>query len=123
LLEVLDPAQNHTFRDHYLEVDLDLSDVLFIPTANVVDTIPGPLLDRMEIVQLDGYTLQEKLLIARDHLVGRQLERNGLDAADVTFSEDALVGIVVRTRRSHGRMDAAWTRNWCPRAIRRSRSM
>jgi ATP-dependent Lon protease len=102
LLEVLDPAQNHTFRDHYLEVDLDLSDVLFIPTANVVDTIPGPLLDRMEIVQLDGYTLQEKLLIARDHLVGRQLERNGLDAADVAFSEDALLTIVEGHTREAG---------------------
>src|ERR1700687_1972948 len=79
LLEVLDPAQNNTFRDHYLEVDLDLSEVLFIPTANVSETIPAPLLDRMEIVQLDGYTAQEKLAIARDHLVGRQLERNGLD--------------------------------------------
>jgi ATP-dependent Lon protease len=102
LLEVLDPAQNHTFRDHYLEVDLDLSDVLFIPTANVVDTIPGPLLDRMEIVQVDGYTLQEKLLIARDHLVERQLERNGLDAADVTFSEDALLAIVEGHTREAG---------------------
>jgi ATP-dependent Lon protease len=102
LLEVLDPAQNHTFRDHYLEVDLDLSDVLFIPTANVVDTIPGPLLDRMEIVHLDGYTLQEKLLIARDHLVGRQLERNGLDMADVTFSEDALLAIVEGHTREAG---------------------
>src|SRR5260221_7445899 len=102
LLEVLDPAQNHTFRDHYLEVDLDLSDVLFIPTANVVDTIPGPLLDRMEIVQLDGYTLQEKLLIAGDHLVGRQLERNGLDAADVAFSEEALLAIVEGHTREAG---------------------
>jgi ATP-dependent Lon protease len=102
LLEVLDPAQNHTFRDHYLEVDLDLSDVLFIPTANVVDTIPGPLLDRMEIVQLDGYTLQEKLLIARDHLVGRQLERNGLDVGDVAFIEDALVNIIEGHTREAG---------------------
>ncbi len=102
LLEVLDPAQNHTFRDHYLEVDLDLSDVLFIPTANVVDTIPGPLLDRMEIVQLDGYTVQEKLLIARDHLVGRQLERNGVDSADVSFSEDALLAIVEGHTREAG---------------------
>ncbi len=102
LLEVLDPAQNHTFRDHYLEVDLDLSDVLFIPTANVVDTIPGPLLDRMEIVQLDGYTVQEKLLIARDHLVGRQLERNGVDSADVSFSEDALLVIVEGHTREAG---------------------
>jgi ATP-dependent Lon protease len=102
LLEVLDPAQNHTFRDHYLEVDLDLSDVLFIPTANVVDTIPGPLLDRMEIVQLDGYTLQEKLLIARDHLVGRQLERNGLDSSDVSFNDAALLAIVEGYTREAG---------------------
>ena len=78
LLEVLDPAQNHTFRDHYLEVDLDLSDVMFIVTANVVETIPGPLLDRMELVRLDGYTEDEKVAIARDHLLGRQLERNAL---------------------------------------------
>ena len=84
LLEVLDPAQNHTFRDHYLEVDLDLSDVLFLATANVLDTIPGPLLDRMEIVRLDGYTEDEKVAIARDHLLARQLERNGLTADDVS---------------------------------------
>jgi len=102
LLEVLDPAQNHTFRDHYLEVDLDLSDVLFIPTANIVDTIPGPLLDRMEIVQLDGYTLREKLVIARDHLVRRQLERNGLDASEVVFSDDALLAIVEGHTREAG---------------------
>jgi ATP-dependent Lon protease len=102
LLEVLDPAQNHTFRDHYLEVDLDLSDVLFIPTANVVDTIPGPLLDRMEIVQLDGYTLQEKVSIARDHLVRRQLERNGLDTSEVAFSDDALLAIVEGYTREAG---------------------
>ena len=73
LLEVLDPAQNHTFRDHYLEVDLDLSQVLFVATANVVDTVPGPLLDRMEVIGLDGYTEAEKVAIARHHLVGRQL--------------------------------------------------
>ena len=79
LLEVLDPAQNHTFRDHYLEVDLDLSDVLFLATANVVETIPAPLLDRMELVTLDGYTEDEKVAIARDHLLPRQLERAGLD--------------------------------------------
>ncbi len=90
LLEVLDPAQNHTFRDHYLEVDLDLSDVLFLATANVIDNIPGPLLDRMELVALDGYTEDEKVAIARDHLLPRQLERAGLDDADVTIEDEAL---------------------------------
>jgi len=73
LLEVLDPAQNHTFRDHYLEVELDLSDVVFLATANVIDSIPGPLLDRMELVRLDGYTEDEKVEIARGHLLPRQL--------------------------------------------------
>ncbi|MSQ24509.1 MAG: endopeptidase La [Chloroflexi bacterium] len=102
LLEVLDPAQNHTFRDHYLEVDLDLSDVLFIPTTNVVDTIPGPLLDRMEIVQLDGYTVQEKLAIARDHLVRRQLERNGLDAEEVSITDDAMLTVIEGHTREAG---------------------
>jgi ATP-dependent Lon protease len=90
LLEVLDPAQNHTFRDHYLEVELDLSDVLFLATANVLEAIPGPLLDRMEVVQLDGYTEDEKVVIARDHLLPRQLERAGLEPAEVAFGEDAL---------------------------------
>src|SRR5579862_2288216 len=90
LLEVLDPAQNHTFRDHYLEVDLDLSKVLFIATANVIDTIPGPLLDRMEVLRLDGYTEVEKVAIARHHLVGRQLERSGLRPDEVTVTDDAL---------------------------------
>jgi ATP-dependent Lon protease len=90
LLEVLDPAQNHTFRDHYLEVDLDLSDVLFLATANVIDNIPGPLLDRMELVALDGYTEDEKVAIARDHLLPRQLERAGLDDAEVTIEDEAL---------------------------------
>ena len=83
LLEVLDPAQNHTFRDHYLEVELDLSDVLFLATANVIETIPEPLLDRMEVVRLDGYVEDEKVAIARHHLLPRQLERAALDAADV----------------------------------------
>ena len=102
LLEVLDPAQNHTFRDHYLEVDLDLSDVLFIATGNVMETIPGPLLDRMEIVRLDGYTEEEKVAIARDHLLRRQLERNGLDPLEVTVSDDALRTIVVDHTREAG---------------------
>ncbi len=90
LLEVLDPAQNHTFRDHYLEVNLDLSDVVFLATANVLEGIPGPLLDRMELVQLDGYTEDEKVLIARDHLLPRQLSKAGLESAEVTLAEDAL---------------------------------
>ncbi|MDQ1742500.1 MAG: ATP-dependent Lon protease [Pseudonocardiales bacterium] len=90
LLEVLDPAQNHTFRDHYLEVELDLSDVLFLATANVLDSIPGPLLDRMELVRLDGYTEAEKVTIARDHLLPRQLERAGLTPAEVGFTDEAL---------------------------------
>jgi ATP-dependent Lon protease len=90
LLEVLDPAQNHTFRDHYLEVELDLSDVLFLATANVLDSIPGPLLDRMEIVHLDGYTEAEKVTIARDHLLPKQLDRAGLTPTEVQVSDDAL---------------------------------
>src|SRR5690606_14283669 len=90
LLEVLDPAQNHTFRDHYLEVDLDLSDVLFIATANVLDTIPPPLLDRLEVIELDGYTEVEKVDIARDHLLPRQLHDNGLRPGEVPVTEAAL---------------------------------
>jgi ATP-dependent Lon protease len=90
LLEVLDPAQNHTFRDHYLEVELDLSDVLFIATANMAEAIPEPLLDRMEPIPLDGYTETEKVTIARGHLLPRQLERAGLDGADVTVTDAAL---------------------------------
>ncbi|MFE4398171.1 MULTISPECIES: endopeptidase La [Streptomycetaceae] len=90
LLEVLDPAQNHTFRDHYLEVELDLSDVVFLATANVLESIPGPLLDRMELVRLDGYTEDEKVVIARDHLLPRQLEKAGLGGGQVTVDEPAL---------------------------------
>ncbi|MFE7229218.1 endopeptidase La [Streptomyces sp. NPDC001231] len=90
LLEVLDPAQNHTFRDHYLEVELDLSDVVFLATANVLEAIPEALADRMEIVRLDGYTEDEKVVIARDHLLPRQLERAGLRRDEVTIEEGAL---------------------------------
>ncbi|MER7843828.1 endopeptidase La [Kitasatospora sp. NPDC096077] len=90
LLEVLDPAQNHTFRDHYLEVELDLSDVVFLATANVLEAIPEPLLDRMELVRLDGYTEDEKVVIARDHLLPRQLERAGLSDGQVGVDEAAL---------------------------------
>jgi ATP-dependent Lon protease len=90
LLEVLDPEQNHTFRDHYLEVELDLSDVLFLATANVVETIPSPLLDRMELVELDGYTEAEKVTIARDHLLPRQQERAGLTGDEVVVTDAAL---------------------------------
>lgn len=90
LLEVLDPAQNHTFRDHYLEVELDLSDVVFLATANVLDAIPEALLDRMELVTLDGYTEDEKVVIARDHLLPRQLERAGLEKDEVGLDESAL---------------------------------
>ncbi|MEA2974068.1 MAG: ATP-dependent Lon protease [Actinomycetota bacterium] len=107
LLEVLDPAQNHTFRDHYLEIDLDLSDVLFVATANQLDTIPGPLLDRMEIISLDGYTDDEKVTIARDHLLARQLERNGLAGTgkpgdEVSVTDDALRSIVSGYTREAG---------------------
>ncbi|GLH97701.1 endopeptidase La [Phytohabitans aurantiacus] len=102
LLEVLDPAQNHTFRDHYLEVDLDLSDVLFLATANVVETIPGPLLDRMELVTLDGYTEEEKVAIARDHLLPRQVERAGLTADEVGVDDDALRAVAAEYTREAG---------------------
>jgi ATP-dependent Lon protease len=102
LLEVLDPAQNHTFRDHYLEVELDLSKVLFIATANMVDTIPGPLLDRMEVIRLDGYTEEEKVAIARHHLVGRQLERAALSADEVVITDDALRAVVGDYTREAG---------------------
>ncbi len=102
LLEVLDPAQNHTFRDHYLEVDLDLSEVLFLATANTLETIPGPLLDRLELIQLDGYTEDEKVVIARDHLLERQLERNGLRAEDVELADDAIRSVVTDYTREAG---------------------
>ena len=90
LLEVLDPAQNHAFQDHYLDVELDLSHVLFIATANVAETIPGPLLDRMEVIRFDGYTTEEKVAIARGYLWPRQIERNGLRVDEVTVDDDVL---------------------------------
>ncbi len=102
LLEVLDPAQNHTFRDHYAEVDLDLSDVLFIATANVLDTVPGPLLDRLEIIQVEGYTEDEKVAIARDHLLERQVRSNGLHHHEVEVSDAALSGIIAGYTRESG---------------------
>jgi ATP-dependent Lon protease len=102
LLEVLDPAQNHTFRDHYLEVDLDLSEVLFIATGNVAETIPGPLLDRMEVIRLDGYTEDEKVSIAKHHLVQRQLDRHGLSTDEVTITDGALKVIVGDYTREAG---------------------
>ena len=102
LLEVLDPAQNHTFRDHYLEVDLDLSRVMFVATANVIDTIPGPLLDRMEIIRLDGYTESEKVSIARNHLLGRQLTRAALREDEVVIDDEALRAIAADYTREAG---------------------
>ena len=102
LLEVLDPAQNHSFRDHYLDVELDLSEVLFIATANVVDTIPGALLDRMEVISLDGYTEDEKLAIAKGYLVPRQTERNGLHEGEVEVSEDAVRSVIGDYTREAG---------------------
>ena len=102
LLEVLDPAQNHSFRDHYLDVELDLSGVLFIATANVADTIPGPLLDRMEVIRFDGYTTSEKVAIARNYLWPRQLERNGLRADEVEISDDMLRMITTEYTREAG---------------------
>jgi ATP-dependent Lon protease len=102
LLEVLDPAQNHTFRDHYLEVDLDLSDVLFLATANMLEQIPGPLLDRMEVIRLDGYTEAEKVVIAREHLFRRQLKRNGLREGEVDVTDTALGEIVDGYTREAG---------------------
>jgi ATP-dependent Lon protease len=105
LLEVLDPAQNHTFRDHYLENDLDLSDVLFIATANVLETIPAPLLDRTEVIRIDGYTDAEKVEIARDHLLPRQIRGAGLEPEELEVGEDALAVVVDRYTREAGVRD------------------
>src|SRR5438094_395259 len=102
LLEVLDPAQNHSFRDHYLDVELDLSQVVFIATANVAETIPGPLLDRMEVIRFDGYTVDEKLAIARGYLWPRQRERNGLLEDEVSVDDAVLQRIVTEYTREAG---------------------
>lgn len=102
LLEVLDPAQNHTFRDHYLEVDLDLSEVVFIATANVADTIPGPLLDRMDLIRLDGYTEAEKVFIANRYLLPRQIERAGLTTDELAVSDDLIASIIRGWTREAG---------------------
>ena len=102
LLEVLDPAQNHTFRDHYLEVDLDLSRVLFIATANITETVPGPLLDRMEVIRIDGYTESEKVSIAKHHLIGRQLARAALREDEVEVTDEAVRTVVADYTREAG---------------------
>src|SRR5476649_2807726 len=102
LLEVLDPAQNHAFQDHYLDVELDLSHVLFIATANVADTIPAPLLDRMEVIRFDGYTTDEKVSIGRGYLWPRQVERNGLGPDDVTTEDDVLRVVINDYTREAG---------------------
>jgi ATP-dependent Lon protease len=102
LLEVLDPAQNHSFRDHYLDVEVDLSEVVFLATANLTDTIPAPLLDRMETIAFDGYTTEEKLAIARDYLLPRQLERNGLEPGEVEVGDDVLRATIAEYTREAG---------------------
>jgi ATP-dependent Lon protease len=102
LLEVLDPAQNHAFRDHYLDVELDLSQVLFVATANVAETIPSALFDRMEVIRFDGYTNHEKLAIARGHLWPRQIERNGLRADEVSVGDDVLRLVIADYTREAG---------------------
>ena len=102
MLEVLDPAQNDTFRDHYLDLEFDLSDVVFIATANVLDTIPGPLLDRMETIELAGYTLEDKRQIARRYLVARQIAANGLKPSQIEFADAALTAIIEEYTREAG---------------------
>src|SRR5436190_4105684 len=102
LLEVLDPAQNHAFRDHYLDVELDLSQVMFIATANVAETIPAPLLDRMEVIRFDGYTTSEKVAIARGYLWPRQLERNGLRPDEVEIDDASIEAVVSEYTREAG---------------------
>lgn len=102
LLEVLDPQQNYAFRDHYLDIDFDLSEVMFIATANTLDTIPAPLRDRMEIIQLDGYTEHEKVEIARSYLVPRQIKANGLTTDEISYTEEGLRRIIRDYTRESG---------------------
>ena len=102
LLEVLDPAQNHSFRDHYLDVEIDLSEVVFLATANMLDTIPAPLLDRMEIIAFDGYTVEEKRAIARDYLLPRQVKRNGLTEDEVEVEDAVLADLIAEYTREAG---------------------
>ncbi|MBV9000688.1 MAG: AAA family ATPase, partial [Solirubrobacterales bacterium] len=102
MLEVLDPEQNHSFRDYYLDLPFDLSDVMFVCTANTLDTVPGPLRDRMEVIQLAGYSEEEKLQIAKRYLVPRQIERNGLRPSQITFTDAALKVIIADYTREAG---------------------
>src|SRR4029079_7381999 len=102
LLEVLDPAQNHSFRDHYLDVEVDLSEVVFLATANLLDTIPAPLLDRMEVISFDGYTTEEKLAIANGYLWPRQVKRNGLREEEVEASDEIVRKVITEYTREAG---------------------
>ena len=123
LLEVLDPAQNSTFRDHYLDVELDLCEVVFIATANQAETIPGPLLDRMEVIRFDGYTVAEKVAIARDYLWPRQRERNGLreDEVDVERRASCAPSSPSTRARPASASSSASSGRCCARPRRRSR--
>ena len=102
MLEVLDPAQNDSFRDHYLDLEFDLSEVMFIATANMLEPIPAPLLDRMEVIQLAGYTVDEKLHIAKQYLVPRQIDENGLKPSQIAFTDAALEAIIEEYTREAG---------------------
>lgn len=101
-MEVLDPEQNNSFSDHYLNIPFDLSNVLFLATANSLETIPGPLLDRMEVIHLNGYTFEEKLHIARSHLLPKQLKAHGLEPNQVTMTDEVLLKIAENYTRESG---------------------